>query len=126
MKPFLALPKIVLFYAFLQVLSPFTRSSKRPLRYVAFIHEIGCQKNRRNVSSPRTPRLAVGIILLSFLIYCSIRGVQQQATRVSPQTADLYFLRPRHMTTRHLSEILLQAKRRKEAKDFNRQALYSQ
>lgn len=30
------------------------------------------------------------------------------------------------MKTRHLSEFLLQSKRRKEAKDFNRQALYSQ
>lgn len=47
MKPFLALPKIVLFYAFPQVLSPFTRSSKRPLLYVAFIHEIGCQKKTK-------------------------------------------------------------------------------
>lgn len=39
---------------------------------------------------------------------------------------DLHFLRPLHMATRHLSEILLQAKRRKEAKDFNRQARLSQ
>ena len=39
--------------------------------------------------------------------YASIaqsEGVQQQATRVSPQTADLLFLLPHHMTTRHLSE----------------------
>ncbi|GEM_PF-3106187 len=45
-EPLLALPKIVLFYALPQVLSPFTRSSKRPLLYVAFIHEISCQKSR--------------------------------------------------------------------------------
>ena len=60
--------------------------------------------------------------------YASIaqsEGVQQQATRVSPQTVDLLFLLPHHMTTRHLSEILLQAKRRKEAKDFTLQALFS-
>ena len=46
-EPLLTLPKIVLFYALPQVLSPFTRSSKRPLLYVAFIHEIDCQKKSR-------------------------------------------------------------------------------
>lgn len=52
MKPFLALSKIVLFYALPQVYSPFTHSSKRPLLYVAFIHEIGCQKSRRRRFAP--------------------------------------------------------------------------
>jgi|GEM_PF-1272757 len=52
MKPFLALSKIVLFYALPQVYSPFTRSSKRPLLYVAFIHEISCQKRRRRRFAP--------------------------------------------------------------------------
>lgn len=52
MKPFLALSKIVLFYALPQVYSPFTRSSKRPLLYVAFIHEISCQKSRRKRFAP--------------------------------------------------------------------------
>lgn len=118
MKPFLALPKIVLFYAFPQVLSPFTRSAKESLLNVAFIHEISCQKKPKKTFRPlRAPRLAVGIISLSFRIYCSIGEVQQQATRVSPQTADLYFLRPLHMATLHLSEFLLQAKHRKKAKD---------
>lgn len=119
MKPFLALSKIVLFYALPQVYSPFTRLAKESLLNVAFIHEISCQKKAEEDVSPlRSPRLAVGIISLSFRIYCSIGGVQQQVTRVSPQTADLYFLRPHHMTTRHLSEILLQAKHRKKAKDL--------
>ena len=121
------MPKIVLFYALPQVLSPFTRSSKRPLLYVAFIHEIDCQKKaEENVSSPRTPQLAVGIISLSIRIYCSTGGVQQQATRVSPQTADLYFLRPLHMATLQLSEFLLQAKHRKKAKDLYLQVPLSQ
>ena len=100
MKPFLALPKIVLFYALPQVLSPFTRSAKESLLNVAFIHEISCQKKAEEDVSPLwAPRLAVGIISLSFRIYCSIGGVQQQATRVSLQTADLYFLPPLHMAT---------------------------
>ena len=34
------------FLRFTTSASPFTRSSKRPLLYVAFIHEIGCQKSR--------------------------------------------------------------------------------
>ena len=35
------------------------RSSKRPLLYVAFIHEISCQKKaEEDVSSPRTPRMS--------------------------------------------------------------------
>ncbi len=84
------------------------------------------KKAEEDVSPLRAPRLAVGIISLSFRIYCSIGGVQQQATRVSPQTADLYFLLPLHMATLYLSEFLLQAKHRKKAKDFNRQALFSQ
>lgn len=57
------------------------------------------KKAEEDVSPLRAPRLAVGIISLSFRIYCSIGGVQQQATRASPQTADLLFLRP--STWRH-------------------------
>lgn len=59
MKSLPALSNIVLFYALPQVLSTFTRSSKRPLLNVAFIHEIGCQKKaEEDVSSPRTPRMS--------------------------------------------------------------------
>ena len=52
MKPFLALSKIVLFYAFPQVLSPFTRSAKESLLNVAFIHEISCQKKPKKTFRP--------------------------------------------------------------------------
>ena len=51
-SPLLALPKIVLFYALPQVLSPFTRSSKARLLHIAFIHEISCQKSRRRRFAP--------------------------------------------------------------------------
>lgn len=84
------------------------------------------KKAEEDVSPPRTSRLAVGIISLSFRIYCSIGGVQQQATRASPQKVDLHFLLPHHMTTRHLSEFLLQAKHRKKAKDLYLQVPLSQ
>lgn len=52
MKPFLALSKIVLFYALPQVYSPFTRSSKESLLNVAFVHEIGCQKKPKKTFRP--------------------------------------------------------------------------
>ena len=59
MKPFLALSKIVLFYALPQVYSPFTRSSKESLLNVAFVHEIGCQKKAEEDVSPlRAPRMS--------------------------------------------------------------------
>ena len=85
------------------------------------------KKNRRKRFVPSdTSDEQLGSFHHPYASIAQSEGVQQQATRASPQTVDLHFLRPLHMATRHLSEILLQAKRRKEAKDSNRQALYSQ
>lgn len=94
MKPFLALSKIVLFYALPQVYSPYTRSSKRPLLYVAFIHEIGCQKRPKKTFRPWAPRLAVGIISLSFRIYCSIGGVLAASNKGFTSNGRLTFSPP--------------------------------
>ena len=70
MKPFLALPKIVLFYALPQVLSPFTRSAKESLLNVAFIHEISCQKSRRRRFAPSGTSLSSWhyFVILSHLL----------------------------------------------------------
>lgn len=57
------------------------------------------KKAEEDVSPLRAPRLAVGIISLSFRIYCSIGGVQQQATRVSLQRPTCIFSAP--STWRH-------------------------
>lgn len=69
-EPFLALPKIVLFYALPQVLSPFTRSAKESLLNVAFIHEISCQKSRRRRFAPSGTSLSSWhyFVILSHLL----------------------------------------------------------
>lgn len=100
MKPFLALPKIVLFYAFPQVLSPFTRSSKRPFLYVAFIHEIGCQKKQKKHFVPSDTSVSSWhyFVILSHLLH-NLRGFSSKQQGFHPKRSTYFFSSP--ATWRH-------------------------
>ena len=101
MTPFLALSKIVLFYALPQVYSPFTRSSKRPLLYVSFIHEISCQKKAEEDVSPlRAPRMSCWdhFVILSLLLL-NLRGFSSKQQGLHLKRPTYFFSAP--STWRH-------------------------
>lgn len=100
MKPFLALSKIVLFYALPQVYSPFTRSSKRPLLYVAFIHEIGCQKSRRRRFAPSGTSVSSWhyFVILSHLLL-NLRGFSSKQQGLHLKRPTYFFSAPPHGDT---------------------------
>ena len=101
MKPFLALSKIVLFYALPQVYSPFTRSAKESLLNVAFVHEIGCQKKAEEDVSPlRAPRMSCWdhFVILSLLLL-NLRGFSSKQQGLHLKRPTYFFSAP--STWRH-------------------------
>lgn len=100
MKPFLALSKIVLFYALPQVNSPFTRSSKRPRLYVSFILEISCQKSRRRRFAPSGTSVSSWhyFVILSHLLL-NLRGFSSKQQGLHLKRPTYFFSAP--STWRH-------------------------
>lgn len=95
MKPFLALSKIVLFYALPQVL-PHLRAHQKDhfSTLLSFTKSVVKKSRRRRFVPSDTSDELLGSFRYPFAPITPSEGFQQQATRVSPQMADLYFLRP--------------------------------
>ena len=93
---------------------------------LSFTKSIVKKSRRRRFAPSDTSDELLGSFRYPFASITPSEGFQQQATRVSPLTADLLFLRPLHMATLYLSEFLLQAQHCKKAKGFTLQDLFSQ
>ena len=107
---------------------PYLRAHQKPhfSTLLSFTKSV-VKKNEENVSFPRTPRMSSWdpFTIHTHLLH-NLRGFSSEQQGFHLKRSTYFFSSPHHMTTRHLSEILLQSKRRKKAKDFTLQALFSQ